>query len=588
MEIDKENAFPTMCSTPLVGKRAKSRHSFCRTPLTPVNSNFLIKRGNPAEVEVLKEYIKELRTSFKEQFQEQKEKYEAQLSAPIEVIELTPGETNSPCTPRTPCVTCTSIKIEAVPDCSKEVQCDLPDLNCSISDSELAGLQRQLMKSNLERDAVKSSVERQQEVIVQISQDKDRLFQENAQLTIELNELKTELESSSKASLQEPDHQTQLMTLQQNYQILSNSHQELEMQMCHISTELDKRNARVSALFAECKAAEEKLRVSEQRCSDYDEKVVVLENKCSTHEKQCSDQQGEAKKLGLEIEELRQEFYSTKLEKSRIRGEMDFLLDERETRDATQEELYKLLTESRKELARVQMSEEALQSKCDELGVACEEAVRSNDINKELVSDATDLSKFLCSAMRTDLPPLCAANSVEYDEVHITDNCPAVMGDLIFLDHAFKLLKDVAGGVTINKNARSTIYQLKEEKTKLEESCQQLKYFTSEQKERLTRTRQCLTRTREEKAALEEAVTSDAALLEQYSAKCSAEHDRAVQLTDKLERYSLKVSKQEEQLSRAKEQLELYDTILNTVKRKMLALGSSLPSSLRMVLNELV
>ena len=34
------------------------------------------------------------------------------------------------------------------------------------------------MKSNLERDEVKSRVERQQEVIVQISQDKDRLFQE--------------------------------------------------------------------------------------------------------------------------------------------------------------------------------------------------------------------------------------------------------------------------------------------------------------------------------------------------------------------------------------------------------------------------
>ena len=44
--------------------------------------------------------------------QEQKEKYEAQLSAPIEVIELASGESDSPCTPRTPCVTCTSIKLE--------------------------------------------------------------------------------------------------------------------------------------------------------------------------------------------------------------------------------------------------------------------------------------------------------------------------------------------------------------------------------------------------------------------------------------------------------------------------------------------
>ena len=34
------------------------------------------------------------------------------------------------------------------------------------------------MKSNLERDEVKGSVVRQQGVIVQISQDKDRLFQE--------------------------------------------------------------------------------------------------------------------------------------------------------------------------------------------------------------------------------------------------------------------------------------------------------------------------------------------------------------------------------------------------------------------------
>lgn len=586
MEIDKENAFPAMCSTPLVGKRVKSRQSFCRTPLTPVNSNFLIKRGNPAEVEALKEYIKELRTSFKEQFQEQKEKYEAQLSAPIEVIELASGESDSPCTPRTPCVTCTSIKLE-VPECSKEVQCDLSDHNCSISDSQLAALQRQLMKSNLERDEVKGSVVRQQGVIVQISQDKDRLFQENAQLTIELDSLRAEAESSSKASL-DTDHQSQMMTLQQNYQILSNSHQELEMQMCHISTELDAKNARVSTLFAECKATEEKLRVSEQRCVNYEEKVVMLENKCSGREKQFGDQVSEAKKLGREIEELRQEFYSTKLEKSRIRGEMEFLLDERETRDATQEELYKLLTESRKELARVELSEEALQARCDELSEVCEEAVKSNNINKELVSDAMDLSKFLCSAMRSDLPPLCAANSVEYDEVHITENCPAIMGDLIFLDHAFKLLKDVAGGVTINKNARSTIYQLKEDKAKLEETCQQLKYFTAEQKERLTRTRQYLTKAREEKAALEEAVKTDATLVEEYSERCRAEHERALQLHDKSERFSLKVARQEEQLSRANEQLELYDTILNTVKRKMLALGSSLPSSLRVVLNELV
>ena len=143
-----------------------------------------------------------------------------------------------------------------------------------------------------------------------------------------------------------------LLSEKQNYQILSNSHAELEMQICHLSTNVDRQNNKMVQIVEDKKELEENLKDAHKRCFMYKTQLSKLEEELEMNKKSSSD-----------VDVLRRDFEEAKINKSKIRMEMEFLLDERDTREVTLEEIYKQLTESRKELAALKLSDEELQVK---------------------------------------------------------------------------------------------------------------------------------------------------------------------------------------------------------------------------------
>ena len=213
------------------------------------------------------------------------------------------------------------------------------------SETKINILQKRLMKSNIDRDKNAELCSGLTEEVNKFREDNISLREENRRLNSLINTIQNRSECNDVNCLSKE----QLKMSQQNYAILENSHKELELQICFLSTEKEKRDIRVSEMFNDHKKTEEKLRVAEKRCLDYENTLSKLELELNTYKN--------SKKT---CDVLNSEIAAVRTERSKLRNELEFLLDERDTREVTLEELYKQLTETRKSLAVLEENHEEL------------------------------------------------------------------------------------------------------------------------------------------------------------------------------------------------------------------------------------
>ena len=226
---------------------------------------------------------------------------------------------------------------------SENKECELKGLS---ERTQIAILQKKLIRSNTDRDKnaaaarkYKHQLDTQSVEYEKYRNEVDRMEQEFAVLR------------ESKICIGETCiSRDSLITERQNYEILSNSHKEMEMQICHLSSNLDRQTSKVSQLSEEKRELEDNLSDTNKRCSMFKNQISKLEGKLES-----------LKKTSSESDILRHNFEQVKMNKSKIRMEMEFLMDERDTREVTLEEMYKQLTESRKELQAFKVVDEELQ-----------------------------------------------------------------------------------------------------------------------------------------------------------------------------------------------------------------------------------
>ena len=99
----------------------------------------------------------------------------------------------------------------------------------------------------------------------------------------------------------------------------------IALQVCHLSTDIERKNLKFSELFDDKKLLEEMVEDTDKRCSMYQNKIIKLES-------QLNSLQNNATFTSTEFDSLRRDFHELKLNKSKLRNEMEFLLDERDTR----------------------------------------------------------------------------------------------------------------------------------------------------------------------------------------------------------------------------------------------------------------
>ncbi|KAL5260068.1 hypothetical protein ACHWQZ_G010253 [Mnemiopsis leidyi] len=537
---EKENIDPSMCSTPIVCKKTKQtkmERSFSRTPLAPMDINIKVRRSKPAEVEVLKTYIEDLHTSYNAQLKEQKEVLEESFKSK---------------------------------DSNHDTQLELDGLS---EQTQIQILRKKLMKSNIDRDKHESSARNLKNALEMVREDREKVQAEN-------EELKRELTVSRESHVCSGDScvsKDSLLSERQNYEILSNSHKELEMQVCHLSSALERKNSKITEITEERRQIEDRLDDANKRCSMYENKIAGLEEDLSKLSSSSTD-----------LQKLKRDFDELKLNKSKIRNEVEFLLDERETREITLEEIYKNLTETRKELAALRESDEELQEKYSSLLVKSETLAKQYSTSNELVKDTEEMCDFLRKKLIPLLPSLCHKHNVNYNEYQIQPSCPPLIGNVLYIIHAVEILEDLAGSVSINKETRKQISSLKDDKAMLESTISDLRSSLSDQNERVK------TRDRQAKVLSEtivqygQQIESSEYCLQELTKQLTESRKLNQKLSEDCERNHLQLERQKEDLNECREQLQLYDEVLHTVKTKMLSLGSSLPSTLKIVLKQLV
>lgn len=376
----------------------------------------------------------------------------------------------------------------------EQTQCDL-SIGTMSEKTQIAILQKRLMKSNLARDKYENNVTALKKALKVMSEEREKFYTENQEIRREI----VVLSESRICTGENCTSREYLMSEKQNYQILSNSHNELELQLCHLSTGMDKKNERISELFNENKDLQERQDDSNKRCTMYQTEISKLEkqlNKFETETQQYSN--------------LRRDYDQLRHNKSKIRNDMEFLLDERDTRDSALEEIYKQLTETRKELAALQDSNEELQQNYEVLSAKSETTLREHLKYKELVTDTSEMCDFLKKKLLPVLPALCDKHNVTYNEYQIQPSCPSLIGsfkfsnstiltitslvavlnskilsgDVLFIMNGVDLLEDLAGSVSINKETRKHVVSLKEDKKVLEKTILDLKSSLTDQTER--------------------------------------------------------------------------------------------------------
>ena len=274
-------------------------------------------------------------------------------------------------------------------------------------------LRKKLMKSNIDRDKHESSARNLKKSLDQLTIEREKFHAENEELR---NELAVSRESKvcTGESCSSREH---LLSEKQNYEILSNSHKELEMQVCHLSSALDRKNNKITELSEQRVQLEDRLDDANKRCSMYETKISRLEDDLSKFSSSSTD-----------LEKLQKDYEQLKHNKSKIRTEMEFLLDERDTREVTLEEIYKSLTETRKELAALRESDEDLQERYSSLLEKSESIAKQYTTCNELVQDTTEMCDFLRKKLIPVLPSLCNKHNVNYSEYQIQPSCPPLIG----------------------------------------------------------------------------------------------------------------------------------------------------------------
>ena len=110
-------------------------------------------------------------------------------------------------------------------------------------------LQNKLMKSNVARDKHENSLKSCQEKLGAVSSEGVRLRGENEKLREEIERLR----ESKTCDGEECVSRQNLLSERRNYMILTNSHKELEMQICHLSSQLEIRDGKVADMFTQNK-----------------------------------------------------------------------------------------------------------------------------------------------------------------------------------------------------------------------------------------------------------------------------------------------------------------------------------------------
>ena len=300
---------------------------------------------------------------------------------------------------------------------NKDTQSELDGLS---EKTQVQILRKKLMRSNIDRDKHASSALNLKKALNLLTAEREKFHTAN-------EELRKELSVSRESKVCTGDTCTSreyLLSEKQNYEILSNSHKELEMQVCHLSTALERKNNKITEQSEQRSQLEDRLDDANKRCSMYETQISRLEEDFSKLSSSSTD-----------LVTLKKDFEDLKLNKSKIRREMEFLLDERDTREVTLEEIYKSLTETRKELAGLRESDEELQENYAALLEKSETLAKQYTTCNELVQDTSEMCDYLRKKLIPVLPSLCNKHNVNYTEYQIQPSCPPLVGENIHTYH---------------------------------------------------------------------------------------------------------------------------------------------------------
>ena len=288
------------------------------------------------------------------------------------------------------------------------------ELNGLSEKTQVQILRKKLMRSNIDRDKHECSARNLKKAL-------DLLTVERETFQVENEELKKELTVARESQVCTGENCTSrehLLSEKQNYDILSNSHKELEMQICHLSTALDRKNTKMTEQTEQRIQLEDRLDDANKRCSMYETKISRLEEELSKLSSSTTD-----------LETLKKDFEELRHNKSKIRTEMEFLMDERDSREVTLDEIYKQLTETRKEFAALREADEELQEKYSSLLEKSETIAKQYNTCNELIQDTSEMCDFLRKKLVPLLPSLCNKHNVDYTEYQIQPSCPPLIGE---------------------------------------------------------------------------------------------------------------------------------------------------------------
>lgn len=277
-------------------------------------------------------------------------------------------------------------------------------------------LRKKLMRSNMDRDRNESTANNLKRALETMRAEREEFLATNEELNRQLT-LARNLKMCTGDNCTSRDT---LLAERQSYDILTNSHKELEMQICRYSTSVDTKNKKIADLSHDKDQLEEKLDDANKRCSMYEDKISRLEDELTKLSSSSSS-----------LQSLKRDYEELKLNKSKMRTEMEYLLDERDTREITLDEIYKQLTDTRKELAALRESDEDLQERYTALVENSEQVAKQHNTAREMIQDTLEMCDFLRKKLTPAMPNLCNKHNVTYNEYQVQTSCPPLIGRFI-------------------------------------------------------------------------------------------------------------------------------------------------------------
>eukprot|EP00116_Pleurobrachia_bachei_P006933 sb/3467195/ len=142
------------------------------------------------------------------------------------------------------------------------------------------------------------------------------------------------------------------------------------------------------------------------------------------------------------VENLSEVLGTLKLEKRELGDEIAALLDDRATREAALEKIYRKFTHTLTDLKSKDASEERLVEMHDLLSEKVSKVQQELKRSEELIFDITEMTLFMKEQLGMWLPALCERSGVASPEQGtVNKDCPAVMETVLFLYRSLELLK---------------------------------------------------------------------------------------------------------------------------------------------------